>query len=91
MFTIYVLQSINHDFRYVGFTSNIERRLYDHNNGFNKSTKHYKPFKLVYSETCQTRLEARRREKYLKSTHGRKFLAKVIRKDAPAQTQAPSV
>ncbi|NOX66408.1 MAG: GIY-YIG nuclease family protein [Chlorobi bacterium] len=47
MFTVYVIESINFNFRYVGFTSNLFRRLHNHNHGYNKSTKHYKPYKLI--------------------------------------------
>ncbi len=87
MFTVYVIESLTKNYRYVGFTSNLSRRLYDHNNGNNRSTKPYKPFKLIYTEECETRLEARKREKYLKSTHGKKYLEKLLRKDVPAPTQ----
>lgn len=86
MYTLYVIQSLTHNFRYTGFTSNLQRRIYDHNHGFNKSTKPYKPYKLIYTKTVKDRKEARRREKYLKSSHGRKYLEMIIRKDVPAQT-----
>ena len=55
-------------------TNNIERRFKQHNKGENKSTKAYKPFILFYTETYQTRAEARAREKYLKSGIGKEFL-----------------
>ncbi len=48
-------------------TNNLERRLHQHQNGKCKSTKAYMPFKLLYKEILATRLEAREREKYLKS------------------------
>ncbi len=59
---------------YVGMTSNLERRFKEHNNGENRSTKAYKPFVLIYTETFQTRVEAREKEKYLKSGIGKEFL-----------------
>jgi len=48
-------------------TNNLSRRFDDHQNKRNISTKAYAPFELVYTEECTTSLEARKREKYLKS------------------------
>ena len=53
-------------------------RIKTHNSGKVKSTKHYRPFKLVYREEVSSRVEAREREKYLKSAAGRIFLKDVI-------------
>ena len=55
-------------------SENPELRLKMHNFGKVKSTKHYKPFKLVYKESVENREEARKRERYLKSAAGRRFL-----------------
>ena len=59
---------------YVGLTDTVARRIDQHNKGQNRSTKAYKPFKLIYTEVFQTRKEAREREKYLKSGVGKEFL-----------------
>ena len=59
---------------YVGLTNDVNRRIIEHNNGENKSTKAYRPFILIYDEQHNTRLEARAREKYLKSGVGKEFL-----------------
>jgi putative endonuclease len=45
-----------------------------HNKGKVRATKHFKPFKLVYSEFVGERMEARERERYLKSATGRRWL-----------------
>ena len=74
MFTVYVLKSNLKKFHYVGFTDNLERRLAQHNAGYNKSTKPYRPFELLYTETVNTSHEARKREKFLKSGKGREFI-----------------
>ena len=74
MFTVYAIQSQIDNRIYVGFTENIERRLREHNSGKTVSTKGYKPWKLIYTETAKDRLEARRREKFLKSGVGKEFL-----------------
>jgi len=50
MFYVYAIQSLKINYLYVGMTNNIERRLHEHNNGENKSTKAYIPFKLIFKE-----------------------------------------
>ena len=74
MIYVYAIKSEERNYIYVGMTNNIQRRLAEHNNGENKSTKAYKPFTLIYSETYASRKEARIREKYLKSGVGKQFL-----------------
>ena len=51
---------------YIGSTSNLVRRLKEHNSGRVESTKYRKPFKLVYAETYADETEARKREHNLK-------------------------
>lgn len=74
MYTIYVIKSTSKKFAYVGFTSDLTRRLHEHQSGFNRSTKPFRPFKLIYQENVSTSKEAREREKYLKSGRGREFI-----------------
>ena len=74
MFFAYVLKSINHDFYYKGHCENLEVRLQQHNSGMTKSIKPYIPFQIVYSEQFETLLEAINREKYFKTSAGRRFL-----------------
>ena len=59
-------------------TSDVESRFQRHNSGREKTTKSYAPFKLIYTERCINRVEARKREKYLKSGVGKRKL-RVIR------------
>lgn len=58
-------------------TNNLERRLKEHNNCENRSTKAYAPFTLIYSEKFETRTLARIKEKYLKSGVGKTFLKSI--------------
>ncbi|MBT8253741.1 MAG: GIY-YIG nuclease family protein [Flavobacteriaceae bacterium] len=71
MVYIYILYSETHNRYYVGMTENIEQRLTYHNEGQVKSTKAYKPWRLVRFEKYKSKMEARVREKYLKSAAGR--------------------
>jgi len=77
MYTIYVIKSLTKKFTYVGFTNNLERRLTEHNLGYNNSTRPYKPFELIYKEIIDSSYEARIREKFLKSGKGREFIKKL--------------
>ncbi len=74
MYKVYAIKSLVRNYIYVGLTSNLERRLNQHNSGYSKTTKPYIPFKLIYEELCENRIEARKREKYLKSGIGKEFL-----------------
>ncbi len=73
-YTVYALESEKNGMLYIGFTEDVDRRLREHNAGKSKFTKGYRPWKLVYTEVIYTREEARRREKYLKSTTGKRWL-----------------
>lgn len=75
MCCIYVLKSLRNNKRYVGSTKkSAEDRLKEHNYGSNRWTKQNRPFELVYKEEYSTATEARKRENFLKSGAGRKFL-----------------
>ena len=74
MFFVYVIKSVKDGRLYKGFTTDLERRLSDHNSGKNKSTAPYKPWEIAYYEKVTNREEARKREKYFKSGIGREFL-----------------
>ncbi|MDP2696023.1 MAG: GIY-YIG nuclease family protein [bacterium] len=80
MYTIYILQSLARNYIYVGMTNNIERRLGQHQQGKAKTTKAYRPFKLIFTEERNTRQEARNREKYLKSGIGKEWIKSVVLK-----------
>jgi len=58
-------------------TSNLTERLKRHNKGYERTTKPYSPFRLIYSETSDTRGEARIIEKYHKSGIGKEKLRAI--------------
>ena len=55
-------------------SDNPERRVEQHNRGYNKTTRPYKPFMTILIDSFSTRKEAREREKYLKSGFGKEYL-----------------
>jgi putative endonuclease len=78
MYFVYVLYSLKHNRTYTGLTIDVPKRLRQHNLKQNKSTKVYAPWKLIHQEEFQTRIEARKREKYLKSGIGREFVKTLL-------------
>ena len=76
---VYALYSPAHDKLYVGETSDLEDRFRSHNELATKGwTVRYRPWVLLHSEPCADRVEARRREKQLKSGSGRRFLRSLL-------------
>jgi putative endonuclease len=75
MYFVYVLKSQKDSKRYIGFTDNLERRLYEHNSGLVKSTKNRRPLELIYYEKFDSKTEAMKREKFFKTGYGRTFLS----------------
>ena len=79
MFYTYILQSIKNDELYIGFTADLRKRLKEHNQGLNFSTKRYIPWKVIYYEACLEESDARRREKYLKTTQGNRLIKRRMK------------
>lgn len=69
-FFVYILESLKDNKLYTGCTSDICKRLHAHNSGKVKSTQKRRPFKVGYFEEYSTLIEARRRERYLKTLKG---------------------
>lgn len=77
---VYVLPSVPDQQFYVGLTSDVAARLRMHNAGLVSSTKPRTPFELVYWEGCLNRSDAAQREKYLKTTWGKRYLKARLRR-----------
>lgn len=65
--------------RYVGMTNDLRRRFQEHQAGKSFSTAPRRPFVLIYYEAGRSYSDTKRREGYLKTTGGRRFLAKRLR------------
>ena len=74
MFYAYVIKSMVKDYLYKGHCENLEKRLLEHNSGMTISIKPYIPFEIIYFEEFEQRIDAVKREKYLKTSAGRRFL-----------------
>lgn len=71
---VYVLLSEKDNQFYTGYTSNLKKRLKEHENGDVQSTKNRRPFRLVYFEGCLNQQDATHREKYLKTTYVKQYI-----------------
>ena len=81
MYYVYVLHSIEHDRQYVGSSAKPDERIKSHNAGRVKSTKAYRPWERVLLEEHSSRESAEKRERYLKSGWGRRWLKDNLRRD----------
>ncbi len=79
MYYVYVLLSKQKQKMYIGYTKNLKLRFEQHKRGYVKSTKDMLPVKLIYYETCLSQDDALRREKYLKTYHGRMFIKRRLK------------
>ena len=64
---------------YTGFTTNIEERIKNHNNGKTKSTAPRRPLELIFCEFYLFEADARKREMYFKTTMGKKAVKLMLR------------
>ena len=77
---VYVLENQDDKSLYIGFTSNLKQRLFDHNNGKGgRTTKLKKNWMLIYFEFYINKSDALGREKFLKGGSGRKYLKKQLK------------
>jgi putative endonuclease len=78
MFTTYVLRSKATGRYYTGSTSDLARRLCEHNEDISTSTKNHGPWELIHREDFCTLSEAVRRERYFKTGKGRDELRRIL-------------
>ena len=71
---IYVLRSQEDGNNYVGYTNDLKRRIAEHQAGAVPSTRNRRPLELIYYEACLSQADATKREKYLKSSWGKRYL-----------------
>lgn len=75
---LYILQSQKDGKFYTGITGDLRQRLNEHNSGENTSTSYRIPFKLIYYEAYLLKQDAEAREKYLKTSMGKRVIKKQL-------------
>ena len=75
----YILFSGKLNKHYVGSTTDLERRVIEHNRGKEKFTKTGCPWILLYQEAFPDLSGARKRETYIKKQKSRKYIELLIR------------
>jgi putative endonuclease len=78
MYYTYVIKSLAFEYYYKGHCADLDKRLKEHNSGATKSIRPYIPFELKYFETFELLSDAIQREKYFKTSAGRRYLKKKM-------------
>ncbi len=78
-YCVYILYSLKDNKLYIGYTTNIQRRFAEHQSGNSKSTAPRRPLKLIFCEYYLAKEDAVRREKYFKTTAGKKTIKLMLR------------
>ncbi|MBI3631295.1 MAG: GIY-YIG nuclease family protein [Candidatus Staskawiczbacteria bacterium] len=79
MYYVYILKSEKDGQNYIGFTSDLEKRLEWHNVGKNVSTKHRRPFKIIYFQEFSDKKTAMKYESWIKKQKGGIKIKELIR------------
>lgn len=78
MYYVYLLESFFSNRLYIGCTNSVTIRFEKHNAGLVRSTKAYRPWQLIATESFTTLPEARKRENYLKSLKNPAYVKKLL-------------
>lgn len=70
---VYILKSLKDQSLYIGLTSNIKKRITEHQLGISGFTKGHLPYKLIFVSMFNNKFVAARFEKYLKTASGKAF------------------
>lgn len=84
-FYVYLLESLADKSLYAGYTNDLRQRLEEHNRGLVFSTKTKRPWSLIHYETYLNEKDAKRREKYLKTSQGARLLKRQLKEYFYAQ------
>lgn len=78
MYYVYILLLSNKKL-YTGFTTNISRRIKEHKQGKSPFTKSYLPLKLIFYEVFNNKIDAKKRERYFKTSKGKSSLRAMLK------------
>ena len=77
-YQVYIIQSLLDNSYYIGYTRNLEKRIFQHNHDKTGYTSRKAPWNLVYSESFETKTLAIKREHFLKNQKNREFIVQLI-------------
>ncbi|PIR80081.1 MAG: excinuclease ABC subunit C [Candidatus Levybacteria bacterium CG10_big_fil_rev_8_21_14_0_10_35_13] len=77
---VYILKSLRNKSLYIGYTSDLKKRIKKHNKGESLATKSFIPYELIFYEGFLNKIDAKNREKYFKSGYGRISINKMLKK-----------
>jgi putative endonuclease len=76
---VYILQNASKNFIYIGYSEDLKARIIAHNKRKCQSTMHYATLELIHYEAYKNIKDAKRREKYLKSSKGKTTLRTMLK------------
>ncbi len=77
---VYILKSLKDSSLYIGYSADLKKRFAEHNNGKSIATKYKRPYKLIFYEAFINRIDAKHRERYLKSGWGIRSIKKLLKR-----------
>jgi len=78
MYYVYILLNQAKTKTYTGVSEDANKRLEEHNAGRVRSSRLYRPYKIVHTESFTTLSQARQKENFYKSTTGRRKLREML-------------
>ena len=90
-YCVYILYSLKDDMFYIGYTANFERRMQEHAQGKTKSTSLRRPFVPLLCEYYFSKKDSLRREKYFKSSAGKRVLRLMLQESLVSVKNANAV
>ena len=80
MYYVYVIQSTKNGYFYTDSTGDLRKRFKEHNEGKSPYTRHRGKYILIYYEACTNEYDAKKREKYLKTGMGKRYLKNRLKR-----------
>jgi len=91
MYYVYIIYSAKYNKIYKGLSLNIKQRIKEHNYGNVESTKHGRPWKLIYCEIFINKKDAQSEEKFLKTGKGRERIKYLLQETLKKQIKKESM
>ena len=88
MFYVYILQSQFSHVLYIGKTTDLKKRVKEHNSGQSTYTKKNMPWDIIYYEAHINRDDMNQREKYLKTTQGHQAIKQMLKSHFTSQNNS---